>query len=682
MTLENNPVFTPSPLPFGAPRFDLIRIEHFKPAFEAAMRNHRAAVQAIADDKSPPTVENVLVALELAFQEMHRVNALYYYFCLNFKNDAMQELEGEMAPVLAEHYVRLACLPGLYERLQQLDTSGCVMDDSTRRLLKTKLLSQKRRGAMLSPSDKEKYIALESELSKVETDFDICLVNLREEYNFFVPPEKRAVLPESLRLIGEGYAKDLGYSDECAFGFDYTNFDLFMQDCPDRELRQNYFYLWVNKCSAPPFKTDELIARAVYLRQQSAQLLGYDGFPEYQLEDTMAKSPATVKDFIAKIWPAACKKFVLDRIQIENTLGYSLECWDWHYGAEKVRQQDYNLDDAALREYLSLENVINACFAIAEKLFGIKMIARPDLPVVCDDVRVWEVQDSQTEKVIGLFYGDYYLRPGKSGGAWMDSLQMQHKLGDGQVPIVTNSCNFIAPRSPEEPCLISWSEASGTFFHEFGHALHGLLSNVTYPSQSGTNVSNDFVELPSQLFENWALNPQILKKYLTHYKTGEPIPDTILEQLVKAKKFNQAHQTVTYMASVMIDQEIYTEEDPLKITSMQDYQEGLLIDMSLPHGAYPRHCLNFFSHMMGGYACQYYSYLWSSMLEADVLFAFEEKGDMFDRDLAKSLRDNIYSVGDSRDPAESFRAFRGREPDPQSLLKLRGLIDDGGQPVY
>lgn len=678
MTLENNPVFTPSPLPFGAPRFDQIKIEHFKPAFEAAMRNHREAMQAIVDNQDPPTVENVLVALDLASEEIHRVNGLYNYFSLNFKNEAMQILESELSPILTEHYVRVACLPGLYERLIALQKSSCKMDAPTTRLLETKISSLKRSGATLSPVDKEKYIELEKELTQVHNDFENCLINLRQEYNFFVPPDQHALLPDSLRKVGEGYARDLGYEGDCAFGFDYTNFDLFMAECPDRELRKIYFSLWFDKCTQPPFNTDGMISKAVHLRLQSAKLLGYADYPSYAFEHTMAKSADAVKSFIAKIWPPACKKFVLDRIEIENLLGHSIEAWDWHYGAELLRQKNYQLDNTILREYLTLDKVIEACFSIAEKLFGIKMIARPDLPVVCPDVRVWEVQDGHTHKTLGLFYGDYYLRPDKSGGAWMDNLQMQHKLGAGSVPIVTNSCNFLPPASAGEPCLISWNEASTTFFHEFGHALHSLLSNVKYPSQAGTSVYTDFVELPSQLFENWAFNPEMLKKYMIHYKTGEPIPDSLITQLMKTKKFNQAHATLTYMVSVMIDLAIYADENPQNIGSMQAYQADLLQDMNLPHAGYPRHCINFFSHMMGGYACQYYSYLWSSMLEADVLFAFEEKGDMFDPDLAKSLRDNIYSVGDSRDPAESFRAFRGREPDPQSLLKLRGLIDDEG----
>jgi peptidyl-dipeptidase Dcp len=445
----------------------------------------------------------------------------------------------------------------------------------------------------------------------------------------------------------------------------------FLQFADDRALREQLFKAWTARGDQANERNNwPLLAEMLRLRTEKAQLLGYPDFAAYKLADSMAGTPERARALLQQVWAPARRRALEERNALQELVAreggnFKLAPWDWRYYAEKLRAERYAFDEAALKPYLRLENIIQAAFFTAERLFGLSFQPRTDIPVYHPDVRVWEVV--KAGKTIGLFYGDYFARPEKQGGAWMTSLRDQEKLRGNVLPLIINNCNFVKA----DPCLLSFDDAR-TLFHEFGHALHGLLSQVRFPRLSGTNVARDFVELPSQLYEHWLEEPTILSRFARHYQTGEPMPADLIEKIKAARHFNQGFATVEFLASALVDMDFHALSDQGQ-ADPKAVQAATLARIGMPEEVGMRHAAPHFTHVFSGdgYSAGYYSYLWSEVLDADGFGAF--KDDPFEPEAAKRLYESIYSSGGTRDFAEAYRAFRGRDPDPKALLEGRGL---------
>lgn len=453
----------------------------------------------------------------------------------------------------------------------------------------------------------------------------------------------------------------------------------FLQMSARRDLREKVFRAFIARGDNGDANDNNAVIREILkLREESAKLLGYPTFAAYRLDDSMAKTPEAARGLLERVWRPARARALADRDELQALISeeggnFNLAPWDWRYYAEKMRQRRANFDDAAIKPYLTLDSMIAAAFDCATRLFGITFTERTDVPVWHPDVRVWEVKDASGHHK-ALFYGDYFARSSKRSGAWMTSLRDQQKLDGGVAPLIINVCNF-AKGADGQPSLLSPDEAR-TLFHEFGHALHGILSNVTYPSLSGTSVFTDFVELPSQLYEHWQERPEVLQKFARHYQTGEPLPEDLLGRFLAARKFNQGFATVEFVSSALIDLEFHTTQ-AASIEDVRAFERAELEKIGMPEEIAMRHRPQQFGHLFSGgyYAAGYYSYMWSEVMDADAFGAFEEAGDIFDPAVAKRLHDDIYSTGGSVDPDQAYVAFRGREPEPDALLRRRGLSE-------
>ncbi|MGE0627289.1 MAG: M3 family metallopeptidase, partial [Hyphomicrobiaceae bacterium] len=476
-------------------------------------------------------------------------------------------------------------------------------------------------------------------------------------------------------------ADERGQAGKHVITLSRSSVEPFLQFSARRDLRKAAFEAWIQR-GATGGKSDNraIVAEILSLRAEAARLLGYRTAADSTLEFSMAKSPAAVRQLLMEVWEPARTRALEERDALQEAArrdgaNVRIAAWDWRYYAEKERKERFNVDDAEVKPYLVLDQVILAAFDVAGRLFGLQFEPRSDIPVYHPDVRAWEVKDSSGRHV-GIFLGDYFARPSKRSGAWMSSLRDQEKLAGDIRPIVYNVMNF-NKAAPGKPTLLSIDDAR-TLFHEFGHGLHGLLSNVTYPMVSGTSVTRDFVELPSQLYEHWLMRPEILRTFARHVETGEAMPASLIERLKAARGFNQGFATVEYLASAVVDLDLHelSSDEPVDVDA---FEAQTLARIGMPEEIVMRHRIPHFQHIMGGYAAGYYSYLWSEVMDADAFRAFEDSGDIFDAKLAKSLRDNIYSAGGRRDPADAYIAFRGRLPDTQALLEKRGLIAAPGK---
>ncbi len=453
----------------------------------------------------------------------------------------------------------------------------------------------------------------------------------------------------------------------------------FLKSSTRRDLREKVYKAFIARGdNGNGNDNNAIITEILQLREETAKLLGYPTFAAYRLDDSMAKTPEAVRDLLQRVWRPARARALADRDALQALIAeeggnFELAPWDWRYYAEKLRQRRADFDDAAIKPYLTLDNMIAAAFDTAQRLFGLSFTLRSDVPVWHPDVRVWEVKD-RTGAHKALFYGDYFARPSKRSGAWMTSLRDQQKLDGSIAPLIINVCNF-AKGTGGAPALLSPDDAR-TLFHEFGHALHGLLSDVTYPSLSGTSVFTDFVELPSQLYEHWQEQPQVLQRFARHHQSGEPLPDDLLRRFLAARQFNQGFATVEFVASALIDLEFHTQP-AAAIGEIASFEQRELAKIGMPQEIALRHRPTQFGHIFSGdhYASGYYSYMWSEVMDADAFGAFEEAGNIFDPKVAQRLHDYIYASGGARDPAEAYVAFRGRDPAPDALLRRRGLLD-------
>lgn len=673
-----NPLLASWRTPFKAPPFDRIEPRHFKPAFNEALRAHRQEIADIAGKAAKPTFANTIVALEKSGALLNKVADVFFNLASADTNEALQAVEREMAPKLAKHQSALLLnrrlflrIADLYERRAELG-----LDAEALRLLERTYKGFERAGAKLDAKARRRIAEINTELATLGTAFTQNVLADEQAWHMILDGEQDlAGLPETFRAAAAQAATELGQPGKYAITLARSSVEPFLQFSARRDLREEAWKAWIKR-GENGGKTDnrKIIVRMMALRVELARLLGFDTYAAYVLEDTMAKTPAEVRKLLDKVWPAALRRARAERDALEKRArdegeNFKIAAWDWRYYAEKERKARYDLDEAEVRSYLALENVLEAAFDTAGKLFGIVFEERSDVPVYHPDVRAWEVKTKGGDHV-GLFYGDYYARPSKRSGAWMSSYRTQQKLTGDVRPIVVNVMS-VARGAPGTPTLLSFDDAR-TLFHELGHGLHGLLSDVTYPSLAMTNVLHDFVELPSQLYEHWLSRPEVLRRFALHAGTGKPMPQRLLDQLEAARTFNQGFQTVEYTASTLIDLELHSLTDA-KGLDIDAFESEILARIGMPAEIVPRHRIPHFQHIIGGYAAGYYSYLWSEVMDADAFAAFVETGNVFDRKTATKLKTHIYSAGNRRDALEAYVAFRGRPPEIDGLLRKRGL---------
>ncbi|MBS0530306.1 MAG: M3 family metallopeptidase [Proteobacteria bacterium] len=678
---SDNPLLKAWQTPFETPPFAEIAPEHFLPAFEQAFADHAAEIAAITHDPSAPDFANTITALERSGKLLSKVSAVFYDLVSAHSNPALLELDKEVSPRMARHWNPIMMNAVLFGRIAQLHENRAALGLSTEqmRLLERTYTRFHRAGAGLDDAAKTRMAEINERLAELGTTFSHHLLGDEQEWFLELGEGDLDGLPESFVAAARASAEERGLPGKAVVTTSRSSMEPFLKSSDRRDLREKVYKAFTARGdNGNANDNNAVIVEILALREESAKLLGFPTFAAYRLEDSMAKTPEAVRGLLERVWTPARARALADRDALQALIAeeggnFALAPWDWRYYAEKLRQAKANFDDAAIKPYLTLDGMIAAAFDCAHRLFGVTFSERRDIPVWHPDVRVWEVKDA-TGKHQALFYGDYFARASKRSGAWMTSLRDQQTLDGDVAPLVLNICNF-AKGAEGQPSLLSPDDAR-TLFHEFGHGLHGMLSNVTYPSLSGTSVFTDFVELPSQLYEHWQEQPQVLRQFARHYQTGEPLPDDLLQRFLAARKFNQGFATVEFVASALIDLEFHTQPASAS-RDVRAFERTELEKIGMPAEISLRHRPTQFGHIFSGdhYASGYYSYMWSEVMDADAFGAFEEAGDIFDPATAKRLHDDIYSSGGSRDPEEAYIAFRGREPEPGALLRRRGLVD-------
>jgi len=676
---SKNPLLAPWTTPYAMPPFDRVRNEHFLPAFDQAFTANVTEIEAIAKNAAKPTFENTIEALERAGRSVNRVGSVFYNLARTDTNEAIQAIEREIAPRYAKHGMRIYQNAKLFRRVDALmkNRASLGLDEEQLRVLERYHRGFVRAGAGLDAKARKRLAAIAERLATLGTKFNQNV--LADEQVFLLvlgSADELAGLPDAVREAAAQTASERGHNGKHAISLSRSSIEPFLQFSARRDLREQVFKAWRQR-GANGGRTDnrKVVAEILKLRAERARLLGFTTPADAALEFSMAKTPANVRKLLMQVWKPARTRAAEERDDLQKAVraeggNFELAGSDWRYYAEKVRKAKFDVDEAEVKPYLQLDYVIAAAFDVAHRLFGVSFKKRKDLPVYHPEVRCFEVTGAG-RRHIGLFLGDYVARPSKRSGAWMSRWRDQHKLDAQEVrPIIVNVMNF-AKGAPGEPALLSIDDAR-TLFHEFGHALHGLLSNVTYPTVSCTSVEKDFVELPSQLYEHWITHPQVLRKFARHYKSGKPLPDALLKKIKAARNFNQGFATVEYVAAAIVDLDLHQLEDARDLDVDAFEKETLDRIGALPEIGM-RHRIPHFQHIIGGYASGYYSYMWSEVMDADAFRAFEEAGDIFDPAVARRLHDHIYSAGGRRDPAEAFKAFRGRLPTPEALLEKRGL---------
>jgi peptidyl-dipeptidase Dcp len=679
-TDANNPLLGLWDAPFGAPPFARIRPEHFCPAFDAALAERRGEIAAISADPAAPSFDNTIVALERAGERLSRVSATFFHLASADANDELERIEREIAPVLSREHNALLLDDALFARVEALyrGRDGLGLDAEAARTLLRWRTAFVRAGAGLAPGKKARLAAIGERLASLGAAFGQNV--LADEKTFALilnGPEDLAGLPDSLVAAAGAAAAARGHAGKYAVTLSRSSYEPFMQSSARRDLREAMFRGFVARGAGGGAHDNAAIMReTVELRAERARLLGYASFADYRLADTMAKTPEAALGLLNRVWAPARAQAVREAEALQAMIAaeggnFDLRPWDWRYYAEKRRKALYDIDASELAPYLSLESMIAAAFDVAHRLFGISFAARDDIELPHPDAHAWTAIGPDGAP-IALFIGDYFARPSKHSGAWMSALRDQQTLDGRVLPIVVNVMSF-ARAGEGEACLLSLDEAH-TLFHEFGHALHGMLSDVTYPLLSGTSVSRDFVEFPSQLYEHWLERPETLRRFARHHRTGAPMPEALIARLDAARRYNQGFATVEFVASALVDMELHRLADPGAI-DVAAFEARTLAAIGMPAAMAPRHSAPHFQHIFsgGGYSAGYYSYLWSEVLDADGFEAFEESGDDFNPALAARLKQFVYAAGNTREPDEAYRAFRGRDPAPGALLRKRGL---------
>jgi peptidyl-dipeptidase Dcp len=677
----DNPLLKAWQTPFQTPPFGEITPEHFLPAFEQAFADHVAEVAAITHDPSAPDFANTITALERSGKLLTKVSAVFYDLVSAHSNPALLEIDKDVSLRMARHWNPIMMNAVLFGRIAQLyeNRASLALTPEQLRLIERTYIRFRRAGAGLDEATKMRMAEINEQLARLGTSFSHNLLGDEQAWFLELGQGDLDGLPDSFVAAARAAAEERGLSGRAVVTTSRSSVETFLKCSRRRDLREKVYKAFTARGdNGNANDNNAIILEILALREESARLLGYPTFAAYRFEDSMARTPEAARNLLERVWKPARARALADRDALQALIAeeggnFTLAPWDWRYYAEKLRQIRADFDDDAIKPYLTLEGMIAAAFDCAHRLFGLTFSERKDIPVWHPDVRVWEVKDS-AGKHQALFYGDYFARASKRSGAWMTSLRDQQKLDGDIAPFVVNVCNF-ARNAEGQPALLSPDDAR-TLFHEFGHGLHGMLSNVTYPSLSGTSVFTDFVELPSQLYEHWQEQPQVLRQFARHYQTDEPLPDDLLQRFLAARQFNQGFATVEFVASALMDLEFHSQ--PVSaIRDVKAFERAELEKIGMPAEISLRHRPTQFGHIFSGdhYAAGYYSYMWSEVMDADAFGAFEEAGDIFDSATAKRLHDAIYSSGGSRDPEEAYVAFRGRKPEPDALLRRRGLLE-------
>lgn len=671
---ESNPFFTEFQTEHGVPPFDKIKLEHYEPAFLKGIEEQNQNIKAITESTEAATFENTIVALDNSSPMLDRVSGVFNNMTQAETTDSLTALSIKLAPLLSEHSDNISLNQALFKKVNAVYQQKASLNLNTeqQRLLDKTYKSFVRSGANLDADKQVRLREINKELSTLGLTFSNNVLNENNAFQLFVDKrEELAGLSEGFIASAAAEAKAAGQDGKWLFTLHSASRLPFLQYAENRPLREKLYKAYINRGNNND-KSDnkQIIAQIVSLRLEKANLLGFDCYSNFMLDNTMARNSTTVMDFLNNLWNYSLPKAKVEAADLQKLMdkegkGEKLEAWDWWYYTEKLRKEKYNLDEEQTKPYFKLENVRDGAFAVANKLYGITLTKKEGVPVYHPDVEVFEVKDADGSQ-LGIFYADFFPRPGKSGGAWMSNYREQK--GDIR-PLICNVSSYTKPVG-DTPSLLTMDEVE-TLFHEFGHALHGLLTKCQYEGTSGTNVARDFVELPSQINEHWATEPEVLKMYAKHYQTGEVIPDSLITKILNQKTFNQGFMTTELLAAAILDMNLHNLTD-VKNLDVLAYEKEAMNQLGLIPQIAPRYRTTYFNHIIDGYAAGYYSYLWANVLDNDAFEAFKEHG-IFDKATANLFRSNVLEKGDSEDPMVLYRNFRGAEPQQEAMLKNRGM---------
>jgi peptidyl-dipeptidase Dcp len=681
-----NPLLQPWTAPHGLPPFDRLQPAHFEPALRSAMAEHRAELAAIGVNTEPAGFANTVAAFDRAGRTLGRVASVFYNLTSSATSPELQAVQRMMAAPMAAHNSAVYTDRTLFARIDALHERrhALGLEPEELRLLERTHVDFVRSGAQLSEPARTRYAQLMEQLAELTTRFAQNVLHDESSWQLALNGEADlAGLPDFVRAAAQQAASERGLPGH-VITLSRSLIVPFLTFSERADLREQAWRAWVGRGEHAGEHDNREVARSILrLRREQAALMGHACYADHALADTMAGTRAAVQALLHEVWPRALKAVAAEQRLLEaerakhGVQGGAIEPWDWRFWAEKVRRAHFDIDDAEVKAYFPLPAVVAAAFDCATRLFGITFAPRDDLPVYHPDVKAYEVRGPEGA-VIGVFLQDNFARPNKRSGAWMSSLRWQSRnVVPGQaerLPVILNNNNF-AKGSPGEPTLLSLDDAR-TLFHEFGHGLHGLLSSVRFERLSGTQVLRDFVELPSQIFEHWILEPEVLRRHARHWRTGEPMPEPLMQRLARARQFNQGYETVRYTASALVDMAVHSLSDAEPPADLSAFEAQTLAELGLPHGVGLNHRLVHFQHLFAsaGYAAAYYVYLWAEVLDADGYDAFTEAGSPFDSATAARLLRNVYAAGNSVEPRATYRAFRGRDARVEPLLKKRGLI--------
>lgn len=673
-----NPLLQKWNTPFGAPPFSTFTPAHFLPAFTTAMATHKRELAAIANNRAVPTFVNVMEAMEKSGSDLTRVASVFFHLTSAHTNPQLQAVEGDIAGKLSAHSSSINQDANLFAKVKAVydKRNSLNLDYAQMRLIERSYKGFVRGGALLNANEKKRVAAIDARLAELQVKFDQNV--LAGQSGFALPLRNEADfagLSASQIDAAKNAAKERKIDAMGVITLSRSSFEPFLTNSTRRDLREKVQKGWMEVGANASNDNRPLIVEILNLRTEKAKILGFNSFAAYQLDDTMAKNPTNAMNMMNKVWAASLatakrERAALQEVANRDGIEGGIKSWDWWHYAEKVRKEKYDIDENETKPYFELSNMIDAIHYNANRLFGLRFVKRTNLPVWHPDVVAYEVFDS-TGKSAAIWYGDFYTRPSKQSGAWMSSFRDQQRLAGNITPIVYNVCNYTKP-SPGNPSLLSFDDVS-TLFHEFGHALHGMLSDVKYPSQSGTSVLRDFVEFPSQILEHWADAPEILNRFARHYKTNEVLPTDLLNKLIAAGKFNQGWATTEYLSAAILDMQMHMIEGKSP-TDIDKWENEILGGLGLIPEIVVRYRPGYFKHTFaGGYAAGYYSYIWAAVLETDAWGAFVETGNVYDPDVSQKLKKEIFASGGTRDPMEAYVRFRGKEPGVEALLLHRGL---------
>ena len=684
-----NPFYTSYETDFEVPPFSDIKNEHFLPAFEKGMKEHNLEINAIIENENSPTFENVIIALERSGSLLNKVSSVFFNLSGSNTNDVFQEIERQISPKLSQHFDAISLNPEIFQKVKALWDNVGKMDITAEqeKLLEENYKSFVRNGSLLKGEDKENYAEINRQISELSVKFSQNLLAETNGFELILDRNDLLGLPQDVIDLAFQEAKRKAdeadnesnktkYKDKYVFTPHRSSMYPFLTYSTRRDLREQLYKAYTMRGDNNNNNDNkDIVSKIASLRVEKANLLGFKSHAHYSLDNKMAKTPEAVYDLLYQLWDPALERAKNEVQEMQNIVdkeGHNFEVasWDWWHYSEKVRKEKYDLDEEEIKNYFSLDNTINGIFTTANKLFGLTFHEIEGISLYHPDVRIWEVKDKDGSH-IGIYLGDYFTRPSKRGGAWMSTFKDQSNLDGTERPIVVNVCNFPPPVSGK-PSLLSFEQVT-TLFHEFGHGLHGLLTNVTYKSLSGTSVTRDFVEFPSQVLEHWASEPELMKVYAKHYQTGETIPDELINKMVSAGKFNQGFANTEYLAASFLDMDWHTLESS-EIQDTVSFEEASLNKIGLIDEIISRYRTTYFQHIFSsGYSAGYYSYIWAAVLDSDAFAAFKNSGDIFNPDFADNYRKFILEKGGTEDPMVLYEKFRGQKPNIDALLEDRGL---------